>query len=132
MVGGPDLNRGPSAPKADALPSCATPRTFRCYHGRLRRIKRSNRRMRVSARRPHGITIRPTSKQSIACRSVPEGGGMSNFYDEWLRYWDESVTERKHARKVIHEEEIQWVTNRQDAKVGLLVAPETGFKTWGR
>ena len=24
--GRPDLNRGPSAPKADALPSCATPR----------------------------------------------------------------------------------------------------------
>jgi quercetin dioxygenase-like cupin family protein len=56
---------------------------------------------------------------------------MSNFYDDWLSYWDKSVTARKHARKVIHEEEIRWVTTRQDAKVGLLVAPETGFKTWG-
>lgn len=56
---------------------------------------------------------------------------MTNFYDAWLSYWDQSVEERRRARKVIHEEEVQWLTTRQDAKVGLLVAPETGFKTWG-
>jgi len=56
---------------------------------------------------------------------------MSNFYDEWLSHWDRSVEDRKRARKVIHEEEVQWVTTRQDARAGLLVAPETGFKTWG-
>ena len=59
------------------------------------------------------------------------GGGVSTFYDEWLRSWDRAVEERKRARKVIHEDEIQWVTTIQDAKVGLLAAPETGFRTWG-
>lgn len=56
---------------------------------------------------------------------------MFTFYDEWLTSWDTSVEERKRARKVIHEDEIQWATTRQDAKIGLLAAPETGFKTWG-
>jgi quercetin dioxygenase-like cupin family protein len=56
---------------------------------------------------------------------------MSDFCDEWLGHWDESVGESKRARRMIHEEEIQWVATRRDAKVGLLVAPETGFKTWG-
>jgi quercetin dioxygenase-like cupin family protein len=56
---------------------------------------------------------------------------MPTFYDEWLSHWDKAVDERRRARKVIHEEEIDWVTTRQDARVGLLVAPETGFRTWG-
>ncbi len=56
---------------------------------------------------------------------------MANFYDEWLTYWDRAVEERRRARKVIHEEEIEWVNTPQDARVGLLVARETGFRTWG-
>ncbi len=56
---------------------------------------------------------------------------MANFYDKWLRSWDETTAEKRRARKSIHEEEIEWVQTPQDAKVGLLVAPETGFRTWG-
>lgn len=56
---------------------------------------------------------------------------MSTFYDEWLGYWDKGQEEKRRARKVIHEEEIEWVSTVQDHRVGLLVAPETGFRTWG-
>ena len=56
---------------------------------------------------------------------------MANFYDGWLGMWDQAEKERKAARTTIHEEEIEWVQTPQDAKVGLLVAPETGFRTWG-
>ncbi len=56
---------------------------------------------------------------------------MATFYDNWLGMWDKAETERKEARKVIHEEEIEWVETQQDAKTGLLAAPETGFRTWG-
>lgn len=56
---------------------------------------------------------------------------MATFYDRWLQYWDEVVVERRNARKCIHEEEVEWVSTPQDSKVGLLVSPETGFRTWG-
>lgn len=56
---------------------------------------------------------------------------MGTFYDGWLGMWDRAVEERQKARKWIHEEEIEWVATQQDARVGLLVAPETGFRTWG-
>ncbi len=56
---------------------------------------------------------------------------MGTFYDNWLAMWDQATEEKKQARKSIHEEEIEWVTTVQDAKVGLLIAPETGFRTWG-
>ncbi len=56
---------------------------------------------------------------------------MANFYDEWLGFWDKNEEAKGRARKAIHEEEIEWVKTPQDAKVGLLVAPETGFRTWG-
>ena len=56
---------------------------------------------------------------------------MATFYDNWLGMWDKAETERKEARKVIHEEEIEWVETQQDSKTGLLGAPETGFRTWG-
>lgn len=56
---------------------------------------------------------------------------MATFYDNWLGMWDRAEDERKKARKVIHEEEIQWMETQQDAKIGLLGAPETGFRTWG-
>lgn len=56
---------------------------------------------------------------------------MATFYDNWLGMWDKAEEERKQARKVIHEEEVQWVETQQDYKIGLLVAPETGFRTWG-
>ena len=56
---------------------------------------------------------------------------MANYYDSWLEAWDEGERAKKNARKVIHEEEVEWLSTPQDAKVGLLVAPETGFRTWG-
>lgn len=56
---------------------------------------------------------------------------MSNFYDKWLGFWEESQVEKKRARRVIHEEELQWVKTKQDAKVALIASPETGFRTWG-
>ena len=56
---------------------------------------------------------------------------MANFYDEWLGFWDKNKEVKGKARTSIHEEEIEWVQTPQDAKVGLLVAPETGFRTWG-
>ncbi|MEM2703735.1 MAG: cupin domain-containing protein [Candidatus Bathyarchaeia archaeon] len=56
---------------------------------------------------------------------------MGNFYDAWLKYWDEALEKRQKARKVIHEEELEWVSTRQDKRVALLAAPETGFFTWG-
>ena len=56
---------------------------------------------------------------------------MANFYDKWLGMWDEQVQERQQARKWIHDDEIEWVSTPQDDKIGLLVSPETGFKTWG-
>lgn len=39
---------------------------------------------------------------------------MANFYDEWLRYWDDEQEERSRARKFIHEEEQEWVRTKQD------------------
>jgi len=56
---------------------------------------------------------------------------MGTFYDNWLRFWDQTVERRRAARKVIHEEELAWLATPQDARVALLVAPETGFATWG-
>ena len=55
----------------------------------------------------------------------------TNFYDDWLGLWDKSEREKKAARKVIHAEELRWVSTRQDHKAALMVAPETGFRTWG-
>ncbi|NIO21957.1 MAG: hypothetical protein GTN76_14810, partial [Candidatus Aenigmarchaeota archaeon] len=54
-----------------------------------------------------------------------------DFWDKWLRYWDEEVKEKAEARKVIHEEELEWMTTRQDKRVALLAAPENGFVTMG-
>ncbi len=56
---------------------------------------------------------------------------MTTFYDNWLGMWEKEEKERAAARQVIHEEEIEWVETQQDSKIGLLGAPETGFRTWG-
>lgn len=56
---------------------------------------------------------------------------MTTFYDEWLGMWDRAEAERKAARKSIDEEELQWVETVQDSRAALVVAPETGFRTWG-
>lgn len=56
---------------------------------------------------------------------------LPNFYDGWLGLWDQAEAERKGARKAIHENELEWVETRFDARAALLIAPETGFRTWG-
>lgn len=56
---------------------------------------------------------------------------MTNFYGQWLGYWDEAQREKSQARVKIDIEEVEWVETPQDARVGLLIAPETGFRTWG-
>ena len=68
--GRPDLNRGPSAPKADALPSCATPRRRVL---RTERIRRHPRHRRVSqfgpSDRRHAFATTPvyTTDASDSC-----------------------------------------------------------------
>lgn len=57
--------------------------------------------------------------------------GVTNFYDHWLGMWDKGEEEKKAARKGIHEEELDWVETVQDSRAALVVAPETGFRTWG-
>ena len=56
---------------------------------------------------------------------------MENFYDRWLNFWDEAESQRAKTRKVIHEEDLEWVQTRQDYRVALLAAPENGFFTQG-
>src|SRR5688572_30516015 len=54
-----------------------------------------------------------------------------NFYDRWLKMWDESQEEKKKARAVIHDEELEWVETPQDYRIALMAGPENGFRTWG-
>ena len=56
---------------------------------------------------------------------------METFYDRWLQFWDEEEQQRAKARKLIHEDELQWVRTRQDYRVALLAAPDNGFFTQG-
>lgn len=53
------------------------------------------------------------------------------FYDEWLGLWDEAQEARRRSRRSIQPEEFEWVETVQDARTALVIAPETGFKTWG-
>jgi quercetin dioxygenase-like cupin family protein len=55
----------------------------------------------------------------------------ANFYDRWLKMWDESQEEKKTARAVIHDEELEWVETDQDYRIALMAGPENGFRTWG-
>lgn len=56
---------------------------------------------------------------------------MDTFYDEWLRYWEDEKEERRKARKVIHEEELQWVRTQQDWRSALMASPQNNFYTSG-
>ncbi len=56
---------------------------------------------------------------------------MGNFYDDWLRYWDEEQEERRKARTCIDEEDLEWVRTRQDRRAALLCARDNGFVTAG-
>ncbi len=56
---------------------------------------------------------------------------MSNFYNEWLNYWEDEQEERAKARKCINEEELDWIRTRQDFRAALLCSRQNGFKTDG-
>lgn len=56
---------------------------------------------------------------------------MGNFYDDWLRYWDEEQRERREARTHVHEEDLEWVRTKHDWRAALLCAREKGFITSG-
>ena len=56
---------------------------------------------------------------------------MSNFYDQWLNYWNEEEEERTKARKCINEEEFEWVRTKQDYRAALVCSRENGFITPG-
>ncbi len=56
---------------------------------------------------------------------------MDNFYEGWLRYWDEEQEERRMARNSINEEDLEWVRTKQDWRAALLCSRETGFVTSG-
>lgn len=53
------------------------------------------------------------------------------FYDEWLGLWDQAEADRASSRRSIHAEELEWVETRQDARIALVIARQTGFRTWG-
>ena len=54
-----------------------------------------------------------------------------NFYERWLGMWDDSQEEKKNARTVIHDEELEWIETAQDWRIALMAGPENGFRTWG-
>ena len=54
-----------------------------------------------------------------------------DFYDKWLSFWSESEEQRRKARKAISEDELQWVSTKQDKRVAILAGPETGFYSMG-
>lgn len=56
---------------------------------------------------------------------------MGNFYEDWLRYWNEEQEERRNARTCINEEELEWMRTKQDWRAALLCAREIGFVTSG-
>jgi len=56
---------------------------------------------------------------------------LATFWDKWLNFWDDEVREKAEAKSVIHEDELKWMSTRQDKRVALLAAPETGFVTMG-
>ena len=55
----------------------------------------------------------------------------SNFYERWLNMWNDSQEEKKNARTVIHDEELEWFETAQDWRIALMAGPENGFRTWG-
>ena len=38
---------------------------------------------------------------------------MENFYERWLKFWDEAESQRAKARKVIYEEELEWIQTEE-------------------
>ena len=54
-----------------------------------------------------------------------------DFYRARLIDWEDRQLEKQAARTSLHEDELEWRSTPQDARVALQVSPETGFDTWG-
>lgn len=54
-----------------------------------------------------------------------------DFYETRRRFWDDRQLKRDSARTSLSEKDLTWVSTAQDARVALLVSPDTGFDTWG-
>ena len=61
---------------------------------------------------------------------APEGSAAT-FYDEWLGHWEAAQQRRAASRRVIHAEELSYVSTRHDARTAELISSRTGFATWG-
>lgn len=76
-----------------------------------------------------------TLSTSPGTRSVsdfpPTVSSASDFYRARQRDWENRQLDRRAARTSLHEEELEWISTPQDARVALLVSPETGFAPWG-
>jgi gentisate 1,2-dioxygenase len=57
--------------------------------------------------------------------------GEATFYDEWLEHWEAAQQRRAASRRVIHDEDLAYVSTRQDARTAELISARTGFATWG-
>jgi quercetin dioxygenase-like cupin family protein len=57
--------------------------------------------------------------------------GTDSFYGARLREWENRQETRSVARTSLHDHELTWTSTAQDARIALLVSPETGFDTWG-
>jgi len=51
----------------------------------------------------------PPHKREPSLELFREEKSMGNYYDRWLKYWDEEQEERKKARICISEDELEWV-----------------------
>jgi quercetin dioxygenase-like cupin family protein len=56
---------------------------------------------------------------------------VGTFYDDWLAADNEIQEGFKRAKHVARDDEIPWVSTRQDAKVKLMIANNLGFATMG-
>src|ERR1700726_3920368 len=56
---------------------------------------------------------------------------MATFYDDWLAAGERIQEEFRRSPMIAHDQNIPWVSTRQDAKVKLMVANELGFPTMG-
>lgn len=58
-------------------------------------------------------------------------GIMANFYDQWLALSERIQEGFARSPMVAKDEEIPWVTTRQDARVKLMLSDDLGFPTMG-
>ena len=56
---------------------------------------------------------------------------MGTFYDAWLDASERMENFVEEAPRVARGNDLEWVSTRQDARVALMIAPETGFPTGG-